>query len=85
MSTNKLTPAMLRELRAIDSTGEPTDPIDWTGAAHLWFHARDKVLSALLRRGLIEDVAGVGFVLTDAGRTALLTPATETEREKEAA
>jgi hypothetical protein len=64
------TAAMLRELSAIAKTGEPTDPYDWIGAAALWFHARDRVLSALLRRGLIEATDS-GFVLTDAGRLVL--------------
>lgn len=66
----KMTRAMLRELRAINETGEPTDPMDWLAAANLWFHARDKVLSALLRRGLIESTPD-GFDLTDAGRAAI--------------
>lgn len=65
-----LTPAMLRELRAIYITGEPSDPAYWADARHLWFHARDKVLSALLRRGLIESTPN-GFDLTDAGRAAI--------------
>lgn len=33
----------------------------------LWFHARDRVIGALKRRGLITDA----LELTDAGRTAL--------------
>jgi hypothetical protein len=65
-----LTIAMRRELRAIAQTGEPTDPYDWIGAAALWFHARDRVLSALLRRGLIEATES-GFALTADGRAAL--------------
>lgn len=66
----RVTEAMLRELRSIERTGEPTDPIEWHGANALWFHARDRVLGALLRRELIEDPGG-GYQLTDAGRAVL--------------
>jgi hypothetical protein len=66
----KLTPAMLRELAAIARTGEPTDPIDWHGANALWFHARDRVLSALLRRDLIQSDES-GFVLTPEGQAVM--------------
>lgn len=67
---NKLTDAMVRELRCIAKTGEPSDPYEWHAAAALWFHARDRVLSALLRRELIEATED-GFALTDAGRAAI--------------
>lgn len=67
----KLTPAMNRELRSIAATGEPTDPIEWHAANGLWFHARDRVLGALKRRGLVTD----DLVLTDDGMAALNEPA----------
>jgi hypothetical protein len=62
---------MLRELRAIQRTGEPGDMDDYRGAEHLAFYARDKVLSSLLRRGLIEPIEHSAFALTDAGRAAI--------------
>ena len=64
-----LTPAMKRELYSIHRLGRPTDPDEWHAAGPLWFHARDRVLGALLRRGLIEDKGD--YQLTDAGRAAL--------------
>lgn len=69
----KLTNAMVRELRAIAVDGNPSDPYDWTHAPEsLWFHARDKVLGALLSRELIRtDETLAGYVLTDAGEKAL--------------
>lgn len=65
-----LTPAMLRELKSIDTTGEPSDPVEWHGCGGLWFHARDRVIGALLRRGFIKDTPS-GFQVTDLGRAAL--------------
>jgi hypothetical protein len=65
-----MTPAQLRELRALATTGEPTDLYEWHAANSLGFYARDRVLGALLRRELIEDTPS-GFVLTDAGRAVL--------------
>lgn len=66
----KLTEAMKRELRSIGRDGNPSDPYDWQHAPEsLWFHARDKVIGALLRRGLIEDKGG--YQPTDAGRAVL--------------
>jgi len=66
----KLTPAMCRELRSIALDGNPSDPCNWQHAPEgLWFHARDKVLGALLKRGLI--VADLGYYLTDQGKAAL--------------
>lgn len=62
-----LTPAMLRELRHIARYGEPCDLFEFHGANHLAFHAREKVLTALIRRGLIADAESV----TDAGRAAI--------------
>jgi hypothetical protein len=64
-----LTPAMRRELRSI-STGYPTDAAEWHAAGALWFAARDRVIGALLRRGLIADQCG-DYAITDAGRAAL--------------
>lgn len=64
-----LTPAMLRELKSIATTGEPTDPIEWHGAGALWFHARDRVIGALQRRGLIE--ATPDWTATVAGLAAI--------------
>jgi hypothetical protein len=65
-----LTKAMRRELESYARDGNPSDPADWHGAGALWFHARDRVIGALLRRGLLADVAG-DYTVTDAGRTAL--------------
>ena len=65
----QLTKAMIRELRSIEWTGNPSDPIDWHGAGGLWFHARDKVIGALLRRGLIVDDGC--FRLTEQGKAAI--------------
>jgi hypothetical protein len=66
----KISPAMIRELRAIEFDGNPSDPYDWQHAPEsLWFHARDKVLGALLRRGLIVDDGG--YKLTDDGKAVL--------------
>ena len=69
----QLTKAMIRELRSIERDGNPSDPYDWTHAPEgLWFRARDRVLGALLRRGLIwEDPKLAGYSLTDAGKAAL--------------
>jgi hypothetical protein len=64
-----LTPAMLRELRSIARWGQPSDPAEWNGAGALWFHARDRVIGALARRGLI--VADPDWSVTDAGRAAI--------------
>jgi hypothetical protein len=69
-ATPKLTPAMRRELESIAHSGEPSDPAEWHGAGALWFHARDRVIGALLRRELIEDGAS-GFAVTAAGSAAL--------------
>ena len=77
--TTGLTKAMIRELRSIDCDGNPSDPVDWQHAPEgLWFHARDKVIGALLRRGLIEDDGG--FKLTPAGE-AVLRPSGDKGRE----
>lgn len=67
--TQKLTRAMLRELRALESTGNLTSWEDWNAKNSLWFHARDRVIGALERRGLIE--ANPDWSMTDAGREAL--------------
>ena len=65
----KLTSAMLRELKCIERTGGISDPYDWVNAAALWFHARDKVIGALLKRELITYTGD--YELTDAGKAAL--------------
>lgn len=63
----QLTPAMKRELRSIAWDGSPSDPVDWQHAPEgLWFHARGRVIGALLKRGLIEDKGGLR--LTEAGK-----------------
>lgn len=68
--TPQLSKAMLRELRSMEWDGNPSDPYDWQHAPEsLWFHARDKVIGALLRRKLIVDDGGLR--ITDAGRAAL--------------
>lgn len=67
-SGRPITDTMRRELRWIERWGEPGDLADY-GMHALAFHARERVLSALLRRNLIREGAG-GFVLTDAGRAA---------------
>lgn len=61
---------MRRELRSIARDGNPSDPCDWTHAPDgLWFHAREKVITALIKRGLI--IADGGYSLTEAGRKEL--------------
>ena len=68
--TAALSPAMRRELQSLHTTGEPSDPAEWHGCGALWFHARDRVIGALVKRELIVDGSS-GYVLTDAGRAAL--------------
>ena len=72
---SQVTPAMLRELKSIVLYGSPTDVIEWHGAGALWFHARDRVIGALERRGLI--VAVPDWTATDAGRSVLARVAGE--------
>jgi hypothetical protein len=60
-----LTPAMQRELRSIVQHGQPGDLADY-GVTHLAFHAREKVLTALIARGLIVDAE----TATEAGESA---------------
>lgn len=67
--TETLSKAMIRELRSIESSGEPSDLYEWHGAGALGFHARDRVLGALLRRGLIVDEGS--YRLTEEGRKCL--------------
>lgn len=62
----ELTAPMLRELRWIGQFGEPGDLADY-GANALAFYARERTLSALIRRGLIADAE----TITDAGRAAI--------------
>lgn len=63
----KLTPAMERELRSIER-GDVGDLLDY-GHNALAFYARDRVIGALERRGLIEQTPD--WSLTEAGRAAL--------------
>lgn len=63
----KLTPAMQRELRSI-AHGEVSDLLDY-GTNSLAFYARDRVIGALEKRGLIA--ATPDWSLTDAGQAAL--------------
>jgi hypothetical protein len=65
---------MLRELTAIHTTGRHTDPIEWHTANALWFHAREKVITALKTRELVTDLHG-DLALTNKGRAALGIPA----------
>ena len=67
MKAAALSKPMLRELWSINRWGEPSGPECWHGCGALWFHARERVLSALIRRGLIADAE----TITDAGRAAL--------------
>ena len=69
MNALRLTPAMLRELQSIVRNGELTDPIDWPATGALWFYARDRVIGALERRGLIE--AAPDWTATEAGHIAV--------------
>jgi len=62
-----LTPAMLRELRSIER-GQIGDLLDY-GYNGLAFYARDRVIGALERRGLIA--ATPDWSITDAGRAAI--------------
>jgi hypothetical protein len=58
---------MLRELRSIGH-GDVGDLLDY-GTNSLAFYARDRVIGALARRGLIEETPD--WSLTNAGRAAL--------------
>ncbi len=72
--TAKLTVAMRRELKSIARDGKPSNPYEWSHApSGLWFHAREKALTALLARGLIfDDPTRIArYSLTSAGREAL--------------
>jgi hypothetical protein len=62
-----LSPAMVRELRSI-ARGDISDLLDY-GQNSLAFYARDRVIGALERRGLVE--ANPDWSLTDLGRAAL--------------
>lgn len=62
-----LTPAMRRELESI-ARGDVGDLLDY-GTNALSFYARDRVIGALERRGLIEQTPD--WSLTDAGRAEL--------------
>ena len=62
-----LTAAMVRELRSIER-GDVGELLDY-GQNALAFYARDRVIGALERRGLI--VAAPDWSLTAAGRAAI--------------
>lgn len=64
----RLTAAQLRELRCIAQTGGISDLSEF-GGNHLAFYARDRVIGALLRKGLIA--ATPDWSLTDAGRSVV--------------
>lgn len=61
-----LTPRQLEMLKDLDD-GEPTDFACYDDAGTLAWKNRDRVLSALMRKGLIDD----DLKLTDAGRECL--------------
>jgi hypothetical protein len=65
--SNTLTPAMIRALRSIER-GDVGDLSDY-GLSALAFYARDRVIGALERRGLIE--ATPDWSVTEAGRAAI--------------
>jgi len=67
MNAGAITNAMKRELAHIEKFGRPDDLFEYHGAEHLAFWAREKVISALISRGLIADAETV----TDAGRAVL--------------
>lgn len=69
MGTPKLTPTMRAELRNIDRHGTFRELDDY-GMTALAFYARDRVLGALLKRGLIVPTVD-GYETTEAGRAAL--------------
>lgn len=60
---------MRDELRCIEKHGTFRELDDY-GLGALAFYARDRVLGALLRRGLIESAPN-DYAITDAGREAL--------------
>lgn len=79
----KLTPAMKRELLAIQDHGEPADPYEWSHApGGLWFWAREKVLGALFARGLVVEEASGTWRLTDDGKAALVAIPDSSTKEK---
>lgn len=64
-----LSRAMMAELQHIGKHGTFRGLEDYS-AGPLAFYAREKVLSALILRGLIEDAE----TITDAGRVAIARP-----------
>lgn len=61
---------MLRELRYIDRWHDVSDALDYGAANGLWFRNRERVLDALIKRGLIESTA-YGWDVTETGRAAI--------------
>ena len=73
----KLSKAMIRELKSYRDEYGPTDPYEWEYSGmpgSLWFVARDRTISALVKRGLLEDgPSDTGLCISDAGREVLRT------------
>ncbi len=72
----QLTKTMIRELKSYEHTFGPSDPYEWeySGTPNsLWFVSRDRTISALVKRGLLEDdpASDTGLRISDAGREAL--------------
>ena len=71
----QLSKSMIRELKSYRDEYGPTDPYEWECSGmpgSLWFVARDRTISALVKRGLLADGSSdTGLVITDAGRAAI--------------
>lgn len=67
MQPANLTPAQLRALRQYADGAEHPELHDF-GQGPLAFYAREKVISALMRKGLVDDSG-----ITAAGRAAVVT------------
>lgn len=63
---NQLTKPMRRELAWVAKYGQPGDLADY-GANALAFYARERTITALIKRGLLEDAE----TITEAGRAIL--------------
>jgi hypothetical protein len=60
----KLSPKAIEMLRSFYEDGEATDLCDFDGASALGWGNRERVIDALIRRGLLDKDAAI----TDAGR-----------------